>query len=375
MTGRHSRWCLLATLALAACEHSVPFPTEPQQGTTPFDQAVPTRLTYGVVGTPFGIMNGRQTRPSYSQDGKFLVYSFDDEADFTIDGMNRDHDHDVCLGVLPATGGQRRASICHLLPDSTFLRDGIEHGALAANGTLAFVRHAGVASSGSSTSGWLYLAPVDSLAGARRVFQLKRRPPGALDRWDYLLNPTWDPQARFVALATRADLVVLAAGSPPNTVYSGVEVVRFIFGPAGTTWERLAPAEGAEMLAWDAAAGRGWFLRQGSVFDALTGERVYTPPRDAEAAAQEISGLATGGGEVFVTERALRGTSTNTARLDTRIARIVSIDSAETVFAKTTLGDARVSWTRLAVSPDGQRFAFEQVGAGAWALYTYSLPT
>lgn len=344
--------------------------TEVPQGTEPFEPAVPTRLTYGVVGTPLGLMNGRQTRPSFSQDGAYLVYSFDDEADVTVDGMTRDHDHDVCLGVLPATGGQRRASVCHLLPDSTFLRDGIEHGALAADGTLAFVRHAGVASSGTSTSGWLYLAPVDSLAGARQVFQLKRRPPGALDRWDYLLHPTWVDDGSLVALAARIEILQM----PLDTIYHGVEIVRFRFDGAEPTWQQVAVAEDAEALAWDATMDRGWILRQNAIFGARSGELAYTLRHDPSAIGEEISGMAAGGGALFVTERVLRQTSTNIPRLDTRVARVVSSDSAETVLTKTTVGNARVSWTRLAVSPDAQRFVFEQVGAGVWALYTYSLP-
>ncbi|MEO8478883.1 MAG: hypothetical protein ABI542_04560 [Gemmatimonadota bacterium] len=325
------------------------------------------------MATESGLANGRQTRPAFSQDGRFLVYSFDDEADFTVEGKPRDHDGDVCLGVLPATGGQRRASICHLRADSTFLRDGIEHGALAADGTLAFVMHSGVVSSGTSTSGALFLAPVDSLAGAREVFRLKLRPPGALGRWDDLLNPTWTDDHRLVALASAIELVVPAPRAPPDTIYTGLEVIRFTFESSGTTWQRLATAGGAEMLAWDGSANRGWVLRQNSVFDALTGEIIYTIRHQPDASAEAITGLATGGGGVFVSERVVRTMAGGTTQVDARIARVITLDSAATVLSSTTFGTDAVSWIRLAVSPDGRRFAFEQVGAGAWAIYTYDM--
>ncbi|HET8763333.1 MAG TPA: hypothetical protein VFM12_07935 [Gemmatimonadales bacterium] len=86
-----------AALLLLACSHGEPFGPVDHSSGGPFEPGItPLRLTYG---------GGRS--PAWMPDGASFIYSFE-----SSDHSNGAAPSDTCLGILPASGGQRTASIC-----------------------------------------------------------------------------------------------------------------------------------------------------------------------------------------------------------------------------------------------------------------------
>lgn len=356
------RVVLLSAMGLTACGHSEPFATGSVLTAVPFTPGSPARLTYD---------EGITQRARFSEDGRYLVYSLPD-PDRTLS----DHDHDYCLGVLPSTGGQRVATVCLPSEEDRFRRDGIEHGALSADGQLAFVRHSGIASSGSSLEGALFTTHMDSLAGVRQRFVLKRTPEGARGRWDYLLDMTWEGPHRLVALAARADLVPRFPGAPPDTLYTGLEIVRFDMSSDPLTWEHLFDADGARGMAWDPERQHAILLRHDSLFEAGSGALRYALAERSEWFG-EIAGIAFGGGKLWVLEQ--YGTSGGRAGGSSAILAehtLQEIDGggrATPRVRETTLTFPGTRWRRLTISPDGRSAAWEQSTPEHWGIHLRSL--
>jgi len=115
---------LLAACLLLACGHTDPATPPPYGTDTPFDPAPPQRLTY----------NGAADRgAAWLADGSGLVYSAQQVAR---------PDRDVCLALLPPTGGSQRGLWCDI-PDGETQTDAIEFAAPGSDGRLAFVAASG----------------------------------------------------------------------------------------------------------------------------------------------------------------------------------------------------------------------------------------
>lgn len=88
-------WRTTVLLALAACSHELP----PEPGTSDVDTipdaGPPERLT---------LNRGKDATPAFTPDGRAIWYAWE-RLDRT--------DRDLCLGMLPVTGGTRTREVCH----------------------------------------------------------------------------------------------------------------------------------------------------------------------------------------------------------------------------------------------------------------------
>jgi hypothetical protein len=111
---------LLALAMATGCGHTEPFTTAPTGTDRPFDANPPVRLTYNRTADREG---------AWLPDASGILYS-------TQPAGRRDHD--VCLAILPPTGGQQRGLTCDLFSNIGELTDAIESAAPAADGRLAY---------------------------------------------------------------------------------------------------------------------------------------------------------------------------------------------------------------------------------------------
>jgi hypothetical protein len=111
---------LLALAMVSGCGHSDPFTTPPTGSNQPFDATPPVRLTFN---------RAADRRVAWLPDGSAILYS-------TQPAGRRDHD--VCLAVLPSTGGRQLALTCDAFSNPGELTDAIESAAPTSDGRLAF---------------------------------------------------------------------------------------------------------------------------------------------------------------------------------------------------------------------------------------------
>jgi len=112
--------CWLLLCAMTGCGHTEPF-TPRFDTDQPFDVSPPVRLT---------LNQGPDRRAAWLSDGSGLLYSTQQ-----LDTR----DNDVCLAVLPATGGRQRARTCNLSFNGDDLTEALESAAAQADGRLAYI--------------------------------------------------------------------------------------------------------------------------------------------------------------------------------------------------------------------------------------------
>lgn len=112
---------LLALAAMTGCGHTEPFNSPSLGNDQPFDPTPPVRLT---------LNRGPDRRAAWLPDGSAILYS--------TQPLGR-RDNDVCLAVLPASGGRQRALTCNLSVTGDVATDALESAAPAADGRLAFI--------------------------------------------------------------------------------------------------------------------------------------------------------------------------------------------------------------------------------------------
>lgn len=339
-----------AAILLAACNHSDPTGSWPAPPDGPFDDnIVPTRLTYST---------GTDVWPTFSQDGSQVLYTFEKLTP----------DNDRCLGLLPAVGGQRTASVCDV-DTSPFLRDGFEHGALSAAGVLAFTRHSGDIGGPTATGGALYVVSIDSLAGTTRVFDLKQQPAGAPRRWDYLVNPVWISENEVAFIGTQVAYIPPGPFLPEDTIYTGLDLAKVRLDGGTPQITVLADVSGATALAFDPVASRFVFLRQDSLFTVpSTGGTAtfhFALPDNPGEPNLGITGVAAGGGKIWITWGSSRTTGTTSYVLTSRISEVgaggglTTLHARERFYADGILAQNDGTWERIAAAPDGSRLAIE----------------
>jgi hypothetical protein len=114
---RPAHW--LSLCAVAACGHTDPFDPPNLGNDLPFNPSPPVQLT---------LNQGPDRGASWLPDGSAILYS-SQQLDT--------EDNDVCLGVLPATGGRQRARTCTLSSEGNDLTESLEFAAAEADGRLA----------------------------------------------------------------------------------------------------------------------------------------------------------------------------------------------------------------------------------------------
>jgi hypothetical protein len=299
-----------------ACGHSEPFVTVDQEISGPFAATLPLRLTYSLLS---------DYEPGISDDGTLLTYQFERGTS----------DHDRCIAILPANGGQRQAELCPWALDQAGRADGLANAALRADGMLAFTMHSGLVGNLTSNSAGLYLAPSDSLLGAVRVLKLLDRPSGAQSVWQDLIDPTWiSPDElmllageRFLANATSACTAACGGWVPydldrtalRDTIILGNELARLRIGNGTATVTSTLRVPTSTAWSLDRSTGTAYVVsKYVSPFDDFVMESVAdtvfavdlsgapltprygTAPIKGDRFLEQIHGIASGEGRVFL---------------------------------------------------------------------------
>jgi hypothetical protein len=110
---------------MAGCGHSEPFGSTPYGSDAPFDPSPPVRLTFNPLA---------DRGAAWLPDGSGILYSAQQEGR---------SDHDLCLTLLPPTGGRQLRLDCDFTGYGADSLNAIESPAPAADGRLAFVEASG----------------------------------------------------------------------------------------------------------------------------------------------------------------------------------------------------------------------------------------
>jgi hypothetical protein len=111
---------LFVLLVTLGCGHTEPFGAQRFDTDQPFSDTPPIRLT---------LNRGPDRRAAWLPDGSAILYSTQ---------RSDTRDNDVCLAVLPPTGGRQRSLTCDLSPTGEQLTEAIESAAPSPDGRLAF---------------------------------------------------------------------------------------------------------------------------------------------------------------------------------------------------------------------------------------------
>ncbi len=197
---------LVAIFTLAGCGHSEPFTPENFGTDAPFDPTPPIQLT---------LNRGPDRRAAWLPDGSALLYSTQ------LDGTR---DHDVCLAVLPPTGGRQRSLSCNLTPVGDQRTESLESAAAATDGRLAFLAASGAIGALVPSVQELSLATVADPTTRTSLlaipYTISGRPThGGISqlRW---LGPN-----RLVYLGEAVNVLSLCDGCERDTVHSGLDAV------------------------------------------------------------------------------------------------------------------------------------------------------
>jgi hypothetical protein len=344
-------------LLLGACGHSEPFTASDTRLTEPLDATPPVQLTYA---------GGANTRPAFSEDGAALTYGF----------VRGTPDRDRCLATLPATGGTRTRSLCWTAQGQDTLADGLELGALAADGRLAFTRHTSRVNGIIANDAGLYITRGGEAVDAERVLDLFVFQPAGGTAWDYLLDLTWSGSNELTALAT--DAVVINRCPPAtcwDTTYVGLHVATIQPGSgAAPSVVTAVPVEAAAAgVAVDRSTGRRFIRYPDRIEELLpngTTTLAWTMPRPAGQVAHRITGLAAANGRLVV----------STAYTDvppppaqsTAVSQLRRIDGGDQLLG-VRLG-AEGSFGAVTLDPTGRRLAFEGRTGASRQLFLLELP-
>jgi hypothetical protein len=245
-------WSLVALCALVplvGCGHTDPFSTPATGSERPFDTSPPVRLTFN---------QGPDRGAAWLPDGSALFYS----------GQQQDRrDHDVCLALLPSTGGHQLQLTCDLPPDGATRTDALESAAPATDGRLAFVASSSTIGATSPTGEALVLSPTRAPDGRRVVRAIPYTVPNGRQH-NGISQLAWLGQHRVLYLGEAVLLSRDCDRCPLDTLRSGLDVTVLGIDVAGAVPE---PVPGT-----DFASGVSPGTGEDDVYYTLGGDsRVY----------------------------------------------------------------------------------------------------
>jgi hypothetical protein len=198
--------CLLALAATAGCGHTEPFGSRRFDTDQPFDPTAPTQLT---------LNRGPDRRAAWLPDGSGILYS----TQF-LDRL----DDDVCLALLPPTGGRQRALTCDLSSTGGSLTEALESAAPAADARLAFVAAtSAIGALGPDTQG-LVLATVQDPASRQMLLRFPYTIPGRRTHGG-LSQLRWLSPSRLLYLGESVTTLRPCQFCEMDTLRSGLEAV------------------------------------------------------------------------------------------------------------------------------------------------------
>ena len=223
----HGRWPrLLALSAVVGCGHSEPFASRDFSTDDPFDPSPPVQIT---------LNHGHDRRAAWLPDGSAILYSTQLEG--TRDG-------DVCLAVLPPTGGRQRALTCTLSPDGDNLREALESPAPASDGRLAFVAATGQRGGVFPERQELSLASISDPVTRAGLLGMPYTIPGRRTHGG-ISQIHWLSSSRLLYLGEMVNVYTPCSGCMRDTMRSGLDAVWLDVTASGSTPQPIPGTDNA----------------------------------------------------------------------------------------------------------------------------------
>ncbi len=368
-------------MAMAACTHTDPPTSTSNYGATgPLDGTVPIRLTWSPL-----VDRGM----SWSPDSRLISYSY----------QSGRPDRDVCLGVLPANGGQRTVERCGWGVDDARWTDGLNVSTISPGGNLVFVRHLSAPMEQGFRTAELFIQPLKR-SGEQpvKIADLGRIPTGAQGRWDTFIDPVWlDDGSMLVLGAHSIRRNSCVDGCPfdrpryngPDTIALGVELARLSGLDAGRMdVSSVVAAPGLLSLALDRQKGSVLLLRQyhdqdddvfyeslaDTLFTLPTGGGALVPmlgtPRDDGPYLERFHSVAVAGDRIFLS-RSFYSSSSRGPRPEDLGSDIAELLPDGSLVNRWTAAGGR--WGRISAAPDGSALLAELLGVTISDIYLIPL--
>src|SRR6266545_1257792 len=196
---------VIGALCLHACGHTEPATAPPQGSEQPFDSTPPVRLTFNT---------GPERGASWLPDGSGIVYS--------TQQLDRS-DHDVCLAVLPPTGGSQRELVCDLSRTGSDTTNAIETPAVALDGRLAFLQLSSSIGGSNPILDQIVVAPALDAANAHKVQALPYTIPGEAQH-SGAAALAWIDTDRLVYVGQAVTYRSACGACPLDTLATGIKV-------------------------------------------------------------------------------------------------------------------------------------------------------
>jgi hypothetical protein len=216
---------LLAIASLAGCGHTEPFTPGNFDTDVPFNPTPPIQLT---------LNRGPDRRAAWLPDGSALLYSTQ------LEGTR---DHDVCLALLPPTGGRQRSLSCTLSPSADQRTESLESAAAAPDGRLAFIAGSSAIGALVSSVQELSLATIADPATRTSLLAIPYTISGHPIHGG-ISQLRWLGPNRLVYLAEAVNVYLPCMGCQKDTLRSGVDAV-WLDLAAGATPQAIAGTNNA----------------------------------------------------------------------------------------------------------------------------------
>jgi hypothetical protein len=193
-------------LIVSGCGHTDPFTSPPYGSDSPFDPAPPVRLTLNPLADRGG---------AWLPDGSGILYS--------AQQVGRP-DHDVCLALLPPTGGRQRALTCDLTVGGVDSTNAIEAAAPATDGRLAFVESSTRIGATASLTEGIAIAPTLDPHGAAIVQRIPYAIPGEPSH-THVTALRWLGPGTLGFIGGNVAILADCFQCPPDTVVANLKIV------------------------------------------------------------------------------------------------------------------------------------------------------
>lgn len=210
----------LALIGLIGCGHTEPFEPPSVGNDQPFDATPPVRLT---------LNRGPDRRAAWLPDGSAILYSAQ---------LFERRDNDVCLAVLPPTGGRLLNLICDLSPIGNNLTEALESPSPASDGRLAFVAATSAIGASTPADEAIALASVDNPANRQAIRPIPYSIPGGRLHGG-VSQIRWLGPNRLLYLGESVTLLRPCQFCPPDTLRSGLDATLLSVGASGASPEAV----------------------------------------------------------------------------------------------------------------------------------------
>lgn len=203
-------------LAAIGCTHDSPLRPASYTPNVPAGSGPLVRLTYNA---------GADLSPVWLPDGSGFLYTMERADRF---------DRDRCLALLPPSGGTIAREICDRTPAADDSVDAYSSPAVSLDGRLAYVRASAPLDVGRPLAPRYHELVVATLAAPQQARVLQSLPyVGPSGRGhEEITQIRWVGDSTLVYVAQHVAYIPPCRGCPPDTLPSGLELVRFDFsGP------------------------------------------------------------------------------------------------------------------------------------------------